>query len=188
MKLFKFLKITGPIFALVLMINTASASLLIEPHVAFNLNGSGEGSVNSISHKYEYNGPQYGARLGLQFLGLMAGVDYTRSSFDMEDKFSGTGVTDSFSRNETGVFVGYNFPILVRAWGTYYFSNDAKNDRGDKYSGNTKELGVGFTALPLLSINVMYRMVTWDEINSVKISDDINANEIVVGVSLPLTF
>lgn len=186
MKVHKLLKIAGPLFALVLTINTASASLLIEPHVAFNLNGSGEGTAGSTTHKYEYNGPQFGARVGYQGLGLMAGFDYTRSSYDFEDTFAGTGVTQSFNRNEMGIFAGYEFPILIRAWGAYYFSNTAKNDKGDEYTGNTKELGVGFTALPLLSVNLMYRMVTWDEINSSKLTDDINVNEIVLGVSLPL--
>lgn len=188
MKAYKFFKITGPLFALALMINAASAAFLLEPHVAYNLNGSGDGDISSVRHEFEYNGPQFGARFGYQGLGLMTGFDYTRSSFDLEDKFSGSTTTRSLTRDEVGFFVGYNFPILLRAWGTYYFVNSAEESGGNKYSGNTKELGVGFTALPLLSINVMYRLISLDEVNSVALGKDIDVSEIVVGVSLPLTF
>lgn len=185
MKTIKNLKLTGLILGLALMFNTASASLLIEPHLAYNLSGSGSGWNN---HEYDYNGPQFGARLGYQGLGLMTGLDYTRSSYDQKDKSLGVTVTESMTRNELGIFVGYNFPIMLRAWGTYYFTNTSENAAGAEYSGNTKELGVGFTALPLLSINLMYRMVTFDEVNSISLNDDINISEISLGVSLPLTF
>ncbi len=188
LKAYKIFKLVAPIFALVLTINTASASFLLEPHVAYNLSGSGDGDISSVNHEYSYNGPQFGARFGYQGLGLMTGFDYTRSSFDLKDKASGVETTRSLDRNEFGFFVGYEFPILLRAWGTYYFVNSAEDSAGSKYSGNTKELGVGFTALPLLSVNLMYRLVSLDEVNSSAIGSDINISEIVIGVSLPLNF
>nr|BDT28208.1 outer membrane beta-barrel protein [Bacteriovorax sp. HI3] len=168
---------------------TASASLLIEPHIGYNLSGSGDaGGV-----EYDYNGPQLGARIGWQNLGLMLGLDYTRSSYEQEAKSSTGTVKTDMKRNEFGVFAGYNFPILVRAWGAYYFSNTTKADNSinTEYKGNTKELGVGFTGLPFLSINLMYRMVNFDEFESSagngSLSPERDFKEIVLGVSLPLT-
>ena len=67
-------KITGLILGLFLTISTASASLLVEPHLGYNLGSSGDGE--------SYNGGQFGMRLGYQQLGLMAGLDFTRSNYD----------------------------------------------------------------------------------------------------------
>lgn len=182
--LFGFVFIAGAMSA-----QSASAALLIEPHVGFNLHGSGE----SGSTDYSYNGAQLGARIGYQNLGLMAGMDFTHSGFELESKTNGSKSTTDMTRNELGVFVGYNFPVLIRAWGAYYFTNTMKADNTTetKYKGNTKELGVGFTGLPFLSINLMYRMVTHDEyesnISSGSLNPDLDFKEIVLGVSLPLT-
>ena len=188
MKSFKLLSLAALSLILSLAAAPVKAALLIEPHLAYNVTASGDATLTSTTYEYSYSGPQVGARLGYQMLGLMAGMDYTRSSYDFKSEYSNTSSKESFGRNEIGVFVGYNLPILLRFWGTYYFSNNSKNSAGTvKYSGNTKELGVGFTALPFLSLNLMYRMVTFDKSNGAALASDINLNEIVFGVSLPLT-
>lgn len=171
---------------LFLSAGAAQASLLIEPHLGFNVHGGGDVGAT----EYDYNGAQLGLRLGYQNLGFMGGLDLTHSNFDLEGETNGVKTTSEMSRNEWGVFVGYNLPILLRAWGAYYFSNTTKNDATSaEYSGNTKELGIGFTGLPFLSLNLMYRMVTYDElkVGSVKTDPDMDFKEIVLGVSLPFT-
>lgn len=187
MKTYKNFKLSGLILGIFLIANTASAALLIEPHLGYNIHGSGDNGGT----KYSYNGPQLGARVGYQTIGLMAGLDYTRSSGSMEAKSNGTTKTDDFTTNDLGVFVGYNFPILVRAWGTYYFNNTSKyKSTSAEVSGSTKELGVGFTGLPFLSVNLVYRMINHDELeaaNGSKASINNDYNEIVLGISLPLT-
>lgn len=165
------------------MVNTASAALLLEPHLGFNLGSTGDGE--------SYNGAQYGMRLGYQQLGFMAGLDFTRSAFDQEMTYNGVTADQKMERNEWGVFAGYNFPILVRAWAAYYFANTTKNTSAStEYTGSTTELGVGFTALPFLSVNLMYRMINLDEFkasNGAKSAQDTSTQEYVIGVSLPLT-
>lgn len=179
MKIYKKMKTAGFILSLILMVNSASAALLLEPHLGYNLGTSGDGE--------SYRGGEIGMRLGYQQLGLMAGLDFTRSSFDRKV----LAASNEYERNEWGLFVGYNFPILIRAWGTYYFSNATKNTTNNsEQTGNTKELGVGFTALPFLSINFMYRMIDLNENESaagVKSDIDQSTQEFVVGVSLPFT-
>ena len=120
----------------------------------------------------------------------MTGLDFTRSNFDQKSSAASGAPTNKMGRSEWGVFVGYNFPILIRAWGAYYFANTTEITNSNvELTGNTKELGLGFTALPFLSLNFMYRMI---DLNKVKISGveynrDISAQEYVVGISLPLT-
>ncbi len=168
--------------------NTASASLLLEPHLGYNISGTGDQG----STEYDYNGAQYGLRVGYQNLGVMVGFDYTKSSAELETKTAAATTKDDVSRNEFGIFAGYNAPILLRAWAAYYFSNTMEFDRtGTEYKGNTKELGVGFTGLPFLSLNLMYRIVNFDEFKTGAVegnlNPDIDTKEIVLGVSLPFT-
>jgi hypothetical protein len=121
----------------------------------------------------------------------MAGLDYTASSYTWAQT---PGGDDKFNRGEVGLFVGYNLPILLRFWGAYYFTNTAKDTdatgrtaTGAKYEGNTKELGVGFTGFPFLSLNVMYRNIDITTKPSTITSADISNHEIVLGASLPFT-
>lgn len=188
----KKIKMTGLLLGLFLMANTASASFLIEPHLGYNVSGSGDNGLTGASKvENDYSGAQYGLKLGYQNLGLMVGLDFNRSNYDQDFKSSAATATNSMERSELGLFVGYNLPILVRAWGAYYFSNNTKNkDNSSEMTGNTKELGVGFTGLPFLSINLMYRMIDLDELeaaNGTKSSIDVSDHEVVLGVSVPLT-
>ena len=165
----------------------ANASLLIEPHIGYNVSGSG--TTSGVA--YKYSNPELGLRFGGQYLGLMAGFDYTSSTYTWKQT---PGGDDKFDRGEFGIFVGYNLPILLRVWGAYYFTNTATDQEasgrttaGAKYKGNTKELGVGFTALPFLSINLMLRNVVMTTKPVGITSADISNNEFVLGVSLPFT-
>lgn len=183
-------KINGLILTVALLVvsATADASFLIEPHMGYNISGSGD----SPGVEYEYSGPQFGIRTGIQHLGAMGGLAFNKSSYDLKFKTAAGSVKTDVDRTEWGVFVGYNLPIMFRFWGAYYFSNKGEVTGGD-YLGNTKEIGVGFTALPLLSINFAYRMTTFDEFESNSGTtrslgnNDIDANEMVLSVSLPLT-
>ncbi|MBY0413330.1 MAG: hypothetical protein K2Q18_04160 [Bdellovibrionales bacterium] len=185
MNILRKLHIVGLTLGLTILSQTASAGLLLEPHVAYNLSGSGTESGT----EYDYNGAQIGARVGYQNWGFMTGLDYTKGSGSVDSKTAGVTTTRDLSSDEIGIFAGYNLPILFRAWGAYYFSNETTYKGGFDLSGDTKELGVGFTGLPFLSINLVYRMVNFDEsknlTTSVKSSVSYDFNEIVLGVSLP---
>jgi len=170
---------------------SARADLLLEPHLGFNVSGSGDTGSGTGLVKYSYSGLQMGARAGYQMLGFMTGLDYTRSSYTLEAKGVSSTTNSDLDRNEIGLFVGYNFPILLRAWGTYYFSNTSTYSNGNEVSGNTTELGVGFTGFPFLSINAMIRMASFDEFKSgsttTSLSPKQDFTEVVVGVSIPFT-
>ncbi|MDD4975066.1 MAG: hypothetical protein PHY93_11980 [Bacteriovorax sp.] len=175
------------VLVLTILTSSAHASLLIEPHLGYNI--SGGGTTSGV--EYKYTNPELGLRLGGQILGLMAGLDYTFSSYTWTQS---PGGDDKFDRGEVGLFVGYNFPILLRFWGAYYFSNTAKDTNstgktatGAEFKGNTKELGVGFTGIPFLSLNLMYRNVVFDSKPAVVTGGDISNHEVVLGVSLPFT-
>lgn len=162
---------------------TASASLLIEPHVGYNLYGNAD--YSSITTKY--NGAQYGARLGGQFLGLMGGFDFTHSAYTAKSTSASGSSSNDVKRDQFGIFAGYNLPILLRAWVGYYFSDKSSGANSTWDKGHGTELGLGFTGLPFLSFNLEYRMSTYDKSNAGALSPEFKTKEIVLGVSAPFT-
>lgn len=176
----------------------ANASLLIEPHLGYNVYSSTSMGTDTI----DYNGAQYGARLGLQSLGFMGGLDYTHSSYTATTKpASGTSDKDERKRDELGVFVGYKFPVLVRAWIGYNFlakesqtalGPTSGNVVGDYYKGHSTEIGVGFTGIPFLSLNLSYKMLSYDQHFDPKkgatsaLNPKFEPKEIILGISIPI--
>lgn len=164
------------IFSLFMTTSYSQAGLLVEPLIGLNI--TGEGGDDDLD-----NMPiTYGARLGYQNLGLMLGLDYQKTDAIKYDSSS-----EKYDLSETGVFVGYNFPILVRAWLGYTFK--ATNEGpGLDLSGKGTKIGVGFTGLPFVSINLEFKKQEYDENGSTDLSPKIKGEMMLLSVSLPLTF
>ncbi|MDD0853320.1 outer membrane beta-barrel protein [Halobacteriovorax sp. GB3] len=182
-----------------LMVN-AQAGVLVEPYLGYRL-VSGEDS-NSSKTEYDYNGSVIGGRLGYQFLGFMGGLDYSRGlgAYELEQKDSSGTSKNDYTQSSFGLFAGYELPILLRAWVTYWMSNKLEGDsgavNGDEFNGSGYGLGIGFTGLPFVSLNLEYRNMTYDEFfdkaagTTTALSGDseIGMSEILLSVSLPLDF
>lgn len=164
----------------------AQASLLIEPLVGY--------SVGKYNYEYKeagitdsddesIQGLSYGGRLGYQNLGFQLGLDYLASSMDIDG--------DDFNTTEWGGFVGFEFPILVRVYAGYVFSGTGKlegdNDDLNLKGGTGPKLGVGFTLLPFLDINLEYRRITYDtkDVDLGEMDADYSAT--MLSFSLPFT-
>jgi hypothetical protein len=139
----------------------AQAGFFIEPYLGYL---TGELEVGSF--ELDYSGTSYGARLGGSTLGILYGIDYQAGTYKAEG-------SESDSSWSAYALVGYDFPILFRAWYAHLVEADGDGD----YSGS--KLGVGFTGLPFLSVNL--EMVTQKD-------DDSGAklNGYQLSVSLPL--
>ncbi len=178
---------------------SSQAGFLLEPYVNYTL-GSGDTTSSSTTIDYSTNGPELGARLGFTMLGLMGGIDAAKGTVSNERKSPTSTLEDEYSRTRVGVFAGYDAPILVRGYVAYHFVNtlsDQENTgytaKNAEYKGSALEFGLGFTPLPLLSVNVGYRINTFDEYisptdvtTSLNGASEISINEIFFGVSLPL--
>ena len=181
------------IASLFLFASSAQAGFLLEPYAGLSF-GSGENSA-TIKTEYDYNAPMLGARAGYQYLGLMFGLDY---SMGMDQKTAGSTVTADVSQSTLGLFVGYNLPVMLRAWAAYYLNTslevEAGTSVGDEFNGKGYGLGVGFTGLPFVSLNLEYRMMTFDEYKdksagstaTLSGASEIDFNQILLSVSLPL--
>lgn len=187
---------------------TTRAGVLIEPYLGYSLNGDGDMNITGNSFESSYSSPTIGGRLGYSILGLMFGLDYSTQSFDLENKLASINTTfeDSVKKSQLGVFVGYDLPVLLRVWGTYFISGDLSgqdpnsssnfiDNRYEFTDGSGYALGAGFTGLPFVSVNLEYRTMEYDtfefdgiDVTSSSMREKLNLSEILLSVSLPLDF
>ena len=156
----------------------AGADLLIEPYLGYAMGSWSRAGINP-----NMSGVDYGARLGYQSFGFQVGGDY----------MGGSGTDNATPANtitftDYGVFVGYKFPILLRAYGEYVFSSKPTfRSSAATYApnGNAIKLGVGYTGLPFIAINFEYYAGTYPASGLATAMTDKTYG---VSVSLPLTF
>lgn len=166
-------------------VSTSHADLLLEPYLGYYMGTS----TQSGSKDGDVSGVGYGARIGYQNItGLMLGAEYFTGALEDDD---GTVKTD-LTPGDYGVFAGFNFPILLRAYATYFIKNKWKSKTStttsDLEGDGGLKLGLGWTGLPFISINFEYMTVGFDKVGGNSIDDTINEKIYGLSVSLPLTF
>lgn len=177
------MKLKGLLAALLFTITTsASAGFLIDPYFGV---GSSATTFDADALEDEDSTDSYnsfGSRLGYSFLLFSAGVDYEMATVDGD------------SRTNTSVFVGVDMPILIRAWAEYMISSSLEDDDlADDIDVDFKDgysIGLGFTGLPFVSINVELQYINYELSVSGSSLDgvDVAAANTLVSVSLPLDF
>lgn len=191
---------------------SANAGVMIEPYLGYGMFGSGDTTRNSTNYSHSPGGLTFGGRLGYQFLGFMAGVDYSLSSTTLTTTATGVSdMEDDISRSNLALFVGYNLPIMLRVWGSYFLDASVEgtttnssgsaflrasdsNDLTKATGGTGIALGVGLTSLPLVSLNAEFRSITFADYENksgtaiTDVTEDVNFQEILLSVSLPWEF
>ncbi len=160
----------------------AHASLLVEPFAGYEI-----GKIKQGSQSDGLTGANYGARLGYESLGFMIGGEYALGA--LRGNPSG-GSNYDVSTTDAGIFVGYNFPILFRVYGTYYLlstATDADISGGD-IKGTGYRLGIGFTPLPFITLALEEVSRTYTKQGSSSLGSNVTANSTLLTVTLPLTF
>lgn len=153
------------------------AGLLIDPYL-----GMGQAKTTSdLATDGDSDGfTSFGSRLGYSFILVSAGIDYqmVKSESDGDD----VNVTN------TSFFVGVDLPILLRAWAEYQISSDYDLD-GSNLDVEFKDgysVGVGFTGLPLVSLNLELAVTNYEIDAGVLGTLDYSAASTMFSVSLPL--
>ena len=165
---------------------TANAGVMLEPYVGYFLSGK----IGDKDGKSNATGPGYGLRLAYYSMGFFAGAEYQGASL----KVDSTPKSDAVA-TDIGATVGFNFPILLRVYGTYFVSSKNKFSAGGSsvtYEGSAIKLGVGWTAFPLVAFNVDFYAPTYTKYSassgSGTLTDKVTGNLIMLNVSVPLTF
>ncbi|MGE0762217.1 MAG: outer membrane beta-barrel protein [Bdellovibrionales bacterium] len=162
-------------------IQTASADLYVEPYLGYIMGSSKNGSTET-----DFKGANYGLRLGYATLGLAVGFEYEGGMLEDEATPS-----NDITPTNLGAFVSYEFPILIRAYASYFPKSEAKFKNSlatTTYEGGGMKLGVGFTALPFLTINLEYATNKYDEDENGSLANDVKTKHYGINVSLPLEF
>ncbi len=165
----------------------ANAGVMLEPYVGYASGKMGDES----SGKSDGKGLYYGARAAYNMMGFFVGGEYQGSKL----KVDSTPKTDN-TMTDMGAVVGFEFPILLRIYGTYFFSSQDKATFSPEitFKGNAMKLGIGYTAFPLVAFNVEYYTSTYNKASNGSQSVTLTGSDVVKGsfvmfnVSLPLTF
>lgn len=147
-----------------------SAGILLEPQVGYVFSSKFQGTMSysgpatgTTALDEKTTGIEYGGRLGYSSFGFMGGLNYGKISGTSKDGTDGS--KDDVKGSNLGVFVGYNAPVLFRAWLAYNFSSKV-DVASSSFEGKSTEVGVGFKALPMISLNFIYRMYDYDKLKS----------------------
>lgn|GEM_PF-343640 len=186
------------LLALSLGIPVARAGLYVEPYLGYSVNSAEQ---TSSSTDFSYDSPYFGGRLGGSFMMLNLGLDYMmRPEHDVkyDAPASLAGTKEKHDGKYLGAFIGVDFPVLVRAYASYYFDATLEDKDGsdvaDELNGKGYMLGLGFTGLPFVSLNLEYRALTFDEYKDASAgtttaltgNQEYSAKEIGFSVSIPL--
>lgn len=174
--------------ALGLPISQAQAGLLVEPVLGYTW-GQEIDFDNGENYDDGGQGMAYGGRLGYQTGSWQFGADYLRSGVDMDDG----DFDDDVDLTEWAAFVGYEFPVFFRVYGGYIFSAEGETKLNgintDLEDGTGFKLGVGFTGLPVVDINLEYRNGTFDKVKAAGIDGgEADYNATMLSVSAPFDF
>lgn len=150
----------------------AKADLLLEPYMGYYFGKTDPGDKAT-------KGYGLGGRVGYSSLGFQVGVDYMLGEWVVEQ----TGSDFEGSLNNLGIFAAYEFPILLRVFGTYFFDAEFKDTA--KYEGKAIRLGVGFSPVPLVDVNLEYVTSTYDELNGSSLTTDLETKMYGISVSIP---
>jgi hypothetical protein len=183
----KFSKVILPLLVITFLVTVpiAKADLLIEPVVGFS-SGNFESEINEEEHAT--SGLSFGGRLGYQNLGFQLGVDYLNSTLSVDNDDWG-----DLDVSEWAAFIGYKFPVMLRVYAGYILRSVANTEYQDldmKFeNGSGTKIGIGFTGLPFLNINLEMRQGNWDQyiLNSNTVKDDTKFSTFMIGVSVPFT-
>ncbi len=170
-------------FAIISLALPAQAGFMIEPYVGYEM--------GTITHKndpdMETKGTYYGGRLGYDFVGLKFGLDYQTGTENVEQGTS--SASDGYSFTDMGVFAGFEFPFLLQVYVSYFFDSTAKfkgSINPKEFAGNGTRVGIGWTGLPFVSINLEYATRTYDEYDGSSLTDNVAGKFTGLSLSIPL--
>ncbi len=156
----------------------AVAAVHLEPFLGYLI-----GETNH-SPKRDVKGTDMGARVGYRQLGLALGGEISLSDFTID-----ANPDYSFDPMNLGAFVAYEFPILIRVYGTYILASKGDTSGGEYSDGTGYRLGVGYTGLPFVAINFEMTHLEYDKYKSggTTVGSDFEMDMYGLFVSVPLS-
>ncbi|MGZ3772772.1 MAG: outer membrane beta-barrel protein [Pseudobdellovibrionaceae bacterium] len=169
------------VFAVMMGFASAShANILIEPYLGYEMGKTKDYSAGTAT------GSQMGLRLGYALpIFFWAALDATTGTVSLKPD---SGSAQDAKRTTVSGVVGFDFPILVRAWAGYSLMDELNASTSGKYKGSATKLGVAFTGLPFISLNFEYVTESFNELAGTALSTNLKNDSYIVSVSLPFKF
>ena len=160
-----------------------AASVLFEPYIGYDV---GKNRIsNSLSNSVQ--GVTYGGRLGVQQMGLSFGLDYMTGHWN-----DSASPQNTITPENTGVFVGYHFPMMVSAYAEYIFADRQKFSSGGSSftfdGGNGVKAGVGVKLVPMVVLGFEYFRTSYNKLSGGAIDPQLKNEMFGISLSLPFTF
>lgn len=174
-----------------LMLATVTANAIyIEPYLGLYSKGTGKQEVpanTSLNADYESTGNfALGLRAGYSLLGFSFGLEYQMGN--LTQKTLATSAESKIKISNIGAFGGFDVPVIpIRGYVGYIFSASAESESsGSTIKGNGTKLGVAFTGLPFIHINLEYIMTKYNEASPALASAfETNSKTVMLAVSSP---
>lgn len=178
---------------------SVQAGVLVEPYLGLGFGGNGHYKVGSTRTDIDYNlSPVAGLRAGYSMWNINLGIDasYQKATLGGQSLSGNNIITiadKKISKSQIGIFLGYNLAIPMRVWGTYYFTGSMDyNSSNEAYnSGSGYAFGTSYTGLPIVAINLEYRVMKYDKHTTaagVEGSADARLGEMLLSASVPFDF
>jgi hypothetical protein len=130
----------------ILTTSAAHAGFLVDPYLGYIVSGT-----TSATPAPTVSGNELGVRLGWDWMGFGAGLDATVSG---TYSYAASGTTTSMTPMHYGLFASYKFPILFRAYATYFTNTKESQDSNNYITGTATKIGVQYTGLPFVAIGL----------------------------------
>lgn len=166
--------------------SVAEAGFMIEPYLNYTTSNFGT-VVAGVPVGYKEKGTTgIGGRIGYKLLlPIWIAADISQSSGKMTADVGGS--TSDYSRSATYATVGFDFPILFRAWAGIALSHSVSLDDGaggknEFKTGTGNKMGVGLGLIPFLSVNIEYFQF---KPSGPATFSGLDENGLMIGVSAP---
>ncbi len=188
----------GIAFVLFLKMADAFGGYVVEPYLGYV---HGEYNSKHDSTKHQYDSFAFGSRVGKRYMGFDGGLDFTFSMPTMEQRLpvqNDPSKTDYFGWG-IGPYIGYQFPILLRVWGSYFLYNSftaRTGTRDDSLTGRGYALGVGYQLSFIPKLDV-FANLELRKLEITKVEDEGSGEihhtknpitEVLLSISVPIEF
>jgi hypothetical protein len=152
----------------------ARAEIFVEPSLGYQIGNYSATPVGSTSQlQASDNGLGIGLRAAYGFMGAFVGLDYDMSFTQLISTSSNYSNNTPAQHSTAYLSGGYAFPLLFRVFAGYGFSDtlSVNGGSGSSAGGSTEtgtafKLGVSYSFLPLLSLNLTYISHNFTQLNS----------------------
>lgn len=179
------------IAALLMFSTNVFAGILLEPYVGYET-GTAKGDIGGTT-AFKISGPHFGAKVGYGIMGLGFGVDVAKANLKGKDTTTAGSDLD-MKATDLGAFVQFQFPVLIKVSLTYFADSRMTSESAGsavEFKGNGTKIGIGFTGLPFIAINLDAISEKYEDIKFAGIAltgSNIDRKSLMLSVSAPFNF